>query len=138
LAVQACSQDGSGPTEEQYVPEPVSIELKINSYLISRKQNSGRFSGARLSVSDETQTWEITLFKKDGSDPDKIKLEGFEFYNKSVQNQGVFRSITIIEGEKVSGSDLFAYMPEFKKDTIQIDLCDKRTEGVRRRLILKI
>jgi hypothetical protein len=111
--------------------EPISF--KITSYLISRKQSAGLYAKAELSIDDETQSWEIILYKKNGSEPDIIRLEEFNI----VENNGVFKKVSIIEGGKTTGSDLFAYIPVFS-DKIQIDLCNVRTEGVRRRLILSL
>jgi hypothetical protein len=139
FCVSLFAQETAAPaSEESYAEsahEPVSIDLKIVSYLVSRKQNSARFASARLTVNDATQTWEVVLHKKDGSAPDRILMEESD---PTGANMYVFRKITIFEGDKTSGGDLFAYMPNTKDGRIQIDLCDKRTEGVRRRLILSI
>jgi hypothetical protein len=114
--------------------EPLSVPVKIVSYLISRKQTAAQYEKADLIIDDETQSWEIILYRKDGKDPEHIKLETFDDIG---QNNGVFRTITIREGSATSGSDLFAYMPVFSNGKIQVDLCNTRTEGVRRRLILE-
>jgi hypothetical protein len=114
--------------------EPLSISVKITSYLISRRQTAAQYEKADLIIDDETQSWEIVLYRKDNKDPEHIKLEKFEDIGR---NNGVFRTITIQEGSSTSGSNLFAYMPIFTDGKIQVDLCDTRTEGVRRRLILE-
>jgi hypothetical protein len=115
--------------------EPLSVPVKITSYLISRRQTAVQYEKADLVIDDETQSWEIILYRKDGKDPEHIKLEKFDDIG---HNTGVFRTITILEGGKTSGSNLFAYMPVFDNGKIQIDLCDTKTEGVRRRLILEM
>jgi hypothetical protein len=115
--------------------EPLSIPVKITSYLISRRQTAVQYEKADLIIDDETQSWEIVLYRKDGTDPEHIKLEKFESVGR---DNGVFRTIIIQEGSKTSGSDLFAYMPVFTDGKIQVDLCDTRTEGVRRRIILEL
>jgi hypothetical protein len=114
--------------------EPLSIPVTITSYLISRRQTAVQYEKAELIIDDETQSWEIVLYRKDGKDPEHIKLEKFEDIGR---DNGVFRTITIKEGSTTSGSNLFAYMPVFTDGKIQVDLCDTRTEGVRRRLILE-
>jgi hypothetical protein len=115
--------------------EPLSVPVKITSYLISRRQTAAQYEKADLIIDDETQSWEIVLYRKDGTDPEHIKLEKFEATGR---DNGVFRTITIQEGSTTSGSNLFAYMPVFTDGKIQVDLCDTRTEGVRRRLILEL
>jgi hypothetical protein len=115
--------------------EPLSVPVKIVSYLISRRQTAAQYERADLVIDDETQSWEIILYRKDGKNPEHIKLEKFDDIG---HDNGVFRSITIQEGATTSGSNLFAYMPVFDKGKIQVDLCDTRTEGVRRRLILEL
>ncbi|MDR1505735.1 MAG: hypothetical protein LBI67_01395 [Treponema sp.] len=117
------------------VAEPLSVPVKIASYLISRRQTAAQYEKADLVIDDETQSWEIVLYRKDGADNERIKLEKFEDIGN---NNGVFRTITIQENSKTSGSGLFAYMPVFNNGKIQVDLCDTRTEGVRRRLILEL
>jgi hypothetical protein len=114
--------------------EPLSVSVKITSYLISRRQTATQYEKADLIVDDETRSWEIVLYRKDGKDPEHIKLEKFE---DTGNDNGVFRTITIQEGSKTSGSNLFAYMPVFADGKIQVDLCDTKTEGVRRRIILE-
>jgi hypothetical protein len=111
-----------------------AIPFKVSSYLISRRQTSGQYVRAELLVNDETQSWEITLYRKDGAGPERIKLEKFDDIGG---NKGVFRTITIQDSSGASGSGLFAYMPVFEGSKIRIDLCDTRTEGVKRRLILE-
>jgi hypothetical protein len=113
--------------------EPLSVPVKITSYLISRKQTVAQYEKADLIIDDESQSWEIVLYRKDGADSERIKLEKFDD-----AGNGVFRTVIIEEGSKTSGSNLFAYMPVFDDGKIQIDLCDTRTEGVRRRLILEL
>jgi hypothetical protein len=115
--------------------EPLSVPVKIVSYLINRKQTAAQYEKADLIIDDETQSWEIILYKKDGTNPERIKLEKFDDLGN---NNGVFRTITIREGSTTFGSNLFAYMPVFADGKIQIDLCDTRTEGVKRRLILEL
>jgi hypothetical protein len=115
--------------------EPLSIPVKITSYLISRRQTAAQYEKADLIIDDETQSWEIILYRKDGTDSDHIKLQQFDDIGN---NNGVFRTITIQESSKTSGSNLFAYMPVFTDGKIQVDLCDVKTEGVRRRLILEL
>jgi hypothetical protein len=115
--------------------EPLSVPVKITSYLISRRQSAAQYEKADLIIDDETQSWEIVLYRKDGTDSERIKLEKFDDIGN---NNGVFRTITILEGGKTSGSNLFAYMPVFNDGKIQVDLCDAKTEGVRRRLILEL
>jgi hypothetical protein len=115
--------------------EPLSVPVKITSYLISRRQTAAQYEKADLIIDDETQSWEIVLYRKDGKDPEHIKLENFEDIGR---DNGVFRAITIQEGSTTSGSNLFAYMPVFTGGKIRVDLCDTRTEGVKRRLILEL
>jgi uncharacterized glyoxalase superfamily metalloenzyme YdcJ len=108
-----------------------AITLKVMSYLISKKQNAALYEKAELSTDDETQAWELVLYRKDGSASERIRLENFA----EVSGNGVFRKVSIQEGEKTSGQGMFGYVPVFDSK-IQIDLCDNRTEAVRRRLIL--
>jgi len=110
------------------------IMFKVSSYLIARKQTANQYTKAELIIDDETQSWEIILYRKDGSGPERIKLEKFDDIGR---NKGVFRTVTIREGSKTLGSDLFAYMPEFAGGKIQVDLCDTKKEITRRRLILE-
>jgi len=111
-----------------------AITFKISSYLIARKQTANQYTRAELIVDDETQSWVILLYRKDGAGPEQIKLEKFDDIGR---NKGVFRTVTIQEGSKTLGSDLFAYMPEFVDGKIQVDLCDTKKEITRRRLILE-
>lgn len=108
--------------------------FKVLSYQISRAQTANRYTKAELIIDDETRSWEIILYRKDNTNPERIKLEQSEEFNKSA---GVFRTVTIQETAGTSGSNLFAYIPAFVGNKIQIDFCDKRTEGVKRRLILE-
>jgi hypothetical protein len=112
-----------------------AISFKVFSYQISTRQTAGQYTKAELIVSDETQSWEIILHRKDGKKTEHIKLEQFDDINQ--KNHGVFRNVTIIEAAGTSGSNLFAYMPVFDGNKIRVDLCDKRTEGVKRRLIME-
>jgi len=111
-----------------------AITFKVSSYQISRRQTANQYTKAELIVDDETQSWEIVLYRKDGSDPERIKLEKFDDIGR---NTGVFRTVTIEEKSGTSGSNLFAYMPVFEGNKIRVDLCDTRTEGVKRRLIIE-
>jgi hypothetical protein len=110
------------------------IPFKVSSYLIGKKQTANLYTRAELIINDETQSWEIILYRKDNKDPDNIRLEKFDDIGK---NLGVFRTITIKEGSSTLGGGLFAYMPVFEGAKIQVDLCDTRTEFVKRRLILE-
>jgi uncharacterized protein YxeA len=110
------------------------IAFKVFSYQISVRQTAGQYVKAELAINDETQTWEITLYRKDGKKNEVIKLEEFDDISR---NHGVFRTVTITEAAGTSGSNLFAYMPVFEGNRIRVDLCDKRTEGVKRRLIME-
>jgi hypothetical protein len=111
-----------------------AILFKVSSYQISRRQTASQYTKAELFVNDETQSWEIVLYRKDGAGPERIKLEKFDDVG---HNNGVFRAIIIQDNSGTSGSGLFAYMPVFEGSKIRVDLCDARTEGVRRRLILE-
>ena len=110
------------------------IPFKVFSYQISTRQTASQYTKAELLISDETQSWEIILYRKDGKKEEHIKLEQFDDIGR---NNGVFRTVTITEAAGVSGSNLFAYMPVFEGSRIRVDLCDKRTEGVKRRLIME-
>ncbi|MDR2662179.1 MAG: hypothetical protein LBC31_04200 [Treponema sp.] len=114
--------------------DPLSVPVKITSYLISRKQTAAQYEKADLIIDDETQSWEIVLHRKDGKGPERIKLEKFDDIG---HNNGVFRTVTIRDSSGATGSGLFAYMPVFEGSKIRVDLCDTRTENVRRRLILE-
>ncbi|MDR2210838.1 MAG: hypothetical protein LBO65_05135 [Spirochaetaceae bacterium] len=109
------------------------IVFKVASYQISRRQTANQYTKAELLVDDENQTWEIVLYRKDGAEPEHIKLENFTFLG----GHGVFRTVIIREASGTSGSNLFAYMPAYEGNKIRIDLCDIRTEGARRRLIIE-
>ncbi|GHV84825.1 hypothetical protein AGMMS50230_04330 [Spirochaetia bacterium] len=111
-----------------------AITFKVASYQISRRQAAPQYTKAELVVNDNDQSWEIILYRKDGAVPERIKLEKFDDIG---HNLGVFRTITIQEAAGTSGSNLFAYMPVFDGNKIRVDLCDTRTEGVKRRLIIE-
>jgi len=110
------------------------IPFKVSSYLIGKKQTANLYTRAELVVDDETQSWEIFLYRKDNNNPEHIKLETFDDIGN---NNGVFRTVTIKEGPGTSGKNLFAYMPVFEGSKIRVDICDTRTEAVKRRLILE-
>ena len=112
----------------------MAIPFKVFSYQISTRQTAAQYTKAELVISDEERSWEITLHRKDGKNAERIKLEQFDDIGR---NNGVFRTVTITEAAGVSGSNLFAYMPVFEGNKIRVDLCDKRTEGVKRRLIME-
>ncbi|MDR2552715.1 MAG: hypothetical protein LBD31_06075 [Treponema sp.] len=112
--------------------QPAPIQFRVSSYLVSGKQTSSQYARAELVVNDETQSWEITLYRKSGA-AERIKLESFDDLGKN----GVFRSIIIQETAGTSGGGLFAYMPAFEGNKIRVDLCDTKTERVRRRLIIE-
>ena len=117
------------------------IPFKVFSYQISTRQTANQYSKAELIITEtiETQSnpinWEIILHRKDGKNSEHIKLEQLDDINQ--KNHGVFRNVTIIEAAGTSGSNLFAYIPAFEGNRIRVDLCDKRTEGVKRRLIME-
>jgi len=111
-----------------------SIPFKVFSYQISTRQTASQYTKADLVIDDETMSWEIVLHRKDGKASETIKLEQFDDIGR---NNGVFRTVTIIEAAGKSGSNLFAYMPVFEGNRIRVDLCDKRTEGTKRRLIME-
>ena len=110
------------------------IPFKVASYQISTRQTANLYTRAELVVNDQNMTWEITLHRRDGAS-ERIFLESYDSIGRGI---GVFRKVTITEATGVSGSNLFAYMPHFEGNRIRVDLCDKRTEGVRRRLIMEI
>ena len=114
--------------------QPDAIPFKVFSYQISTRQTATQYTKAELIINDETQSWEIVLYRKDGKNTERIKLETFDDIG---HNNGVFRTVTIMEAAGTSGSNLFAYMPVFEGNRIRVDLCDKRTEGVKRRLIME-
>ncbi|MDR2073172.1 MAG: hypothetical protein LBP60_07045 [Spirochaetaceae bacterium] len=109
------------------------IVFKVSSYQISRRQTANQYARAELLIDDENLSWEIILYRKDDTGPEHIKLEQLDFLG----NNGVFRTVTIQEASGTSGSNLFAYMPVYEGNKIRIDLCDIRTEAVRRRLIIE-
>ncbi|MDR2313296.1 MAG: hypothetical protein LBE02_02055 [Spirochaetaceae bacterium] len=111
-------------------PEP--IVFKVSSYQISRRQTANLYARAELFINDEELTWEIILYRKDNTGPEHIKLEQFDLPG----NNGIFRTVTIQETSGTSGSNLFAYLL-YEGNKIRIDLCDVRTERVRRRLIIE-
>ena len=110
-----------------------AIPFRVNSYQISRRQTASLYSRAELIVNDADQSWEIVLHRREGN-PERIRLENYDNIGRGI---GVFRTVTITEATGITGSDLFAHMPHFEGTRIRVDLCDKRTEGVRRRLILE-
>ena len=110
------------------------IPFKVFSYQISTRQTASQYSKAELIIDDETQSWEIILYRKDGKNSERIKLEEFDDIGRG---KGVFRTVTITEGSGTLGSNLFAHMPLFEGNRIRVDFCDKRTEGVKRRLIIE-
>ena len=110
------------------------IPFKVFSYQISTRQTANQYTKADLLIDDETMSWEIVLHRKDGKASESIKLEQ---YDDIGHNNGVFRTVTIKEAAGVSGSNLFAYMPVFEGNRIRVDLCDKKTEGTKRRLIME-
>ena len=112
-----------------------AIAFKVFSYQISTRQTASQYARAELIINDENQSWEIILYRKDGKNSEHIKLEQFNEINS--KNHGVFKTVTIMEAAGTSGSNLFAYMPVFEGNRIRVDLCDKRTEGVKRRLIME-
>jgi len=110
------------------------IAFRVASYQISSRQTASQYLNAELIINDENMTWEIILHRRQGA-PERILLSGYDNIGRGI---GVFRTVTITEAAGVSGSNLFAYMPHFEGNRIRVDLCDKRTEGVRRRLIMEI
>ena len=114
--------------------QAVPIGFRISSYQISTRQTASQYTRAELLINDEDQSWEIILHRREGN-PERIKLENYDDIGRGL---GVFRKVTITEASGTSGSNLFAYMPAFEGNRIRVDLCDKRTEGVRRRLIMEI
>jgi hypothetical protein len=110
-----------------------AIPVKITSYLIGRKETAGQYERGELNIDNETQSWEIILYKKTGGAEEKILLANSNNFNNG---SGVFRSITITENNKSTGSNLFAYIPVFEGGKIQIDFCDNKTERTKRRLVI--
>ena len=113
--------------------QTAGIPFKVESYQISTRQTARFYSKAELIINDEAQTWEIILHRVEGN-IERIKLEQFDDIGRNI---GVFRTVIIQEAAGTSGSNLFAYMPVFEGNKIRVDLCDKRTEGTRRRLIME-
>ncbi|MCL1814199.1 MAG: hypothetical protein FWG27_00030 [Treponema sp.] len=111
-----------------------TIPFKITSYQISRRQLANQYSRAEVIVDYEAMTWEIILYRKDGGNPERIKLEKFDDIGR---NNVVFRAVTIVEAAGTSGSNLFAYLPKNDDNVQRVDLCDNRTEGVKRRLVME-
>lgn len=111
-----------------------SIAFNVFSYQISTRQTANQYTKAELIINDETMSWDIVLHRKDGKESEHILLEQFDDIGR---NNGVFRAVTIKEAAGISGSNLFAYMPVFEGNKIRVDLCDKRTEGTKRRLIME-
>jgi hypothetical protein len=110
-----------------------TLTFKVSSYLISRKETANLYVRAELIIDDEAQSWEIILHRKDGANPETIKLGKF---NDIGHNNMVFYTVTIREGSGTSGSSFYAFIPPFEGSKIRVDFCDTKTEGVRRRLIL--
>ena len=114
------------------------ITFKVSSYQIGGRQTAGQYSKAELIVEGDSESlqysWEIILYRKDGAGPERIKLERLDDIGRNI---GVFRTVTIRERSGTSGSTLFAYIPVYEGNKIRVDLCDTRTEGVKRRLIIE-
>ncbi|MDR2701400.1 MAG: hypothetical protein LBB72_03105 [Spirochaetaceae bacterium] len=111
-----------------------TITFKVSSYLINRKETAQLYVRAELTIDDETQSWEIILHRKDGTNPERIKLEKPSDISR---NNMVFRTVAIQEGAGPSGANLYAFVPPFQGSKIRVDICDAKTEGVKRRLILE-
>jgi len=111
-----------------------AITFKVSSYQISRKETAPLYVKAELLVNDEAQSWEIVLYRKDGANPERIKLEK---YSDIGRDNMVFRTVTVQEGSGTSGANLYAFVPPFEGSKIRLDICDAKTEGVKRRLILE-
>jgi len=111
-----------------------AIIFKVSSYQINKKETAPSYVRAELIISDETQSWEITLHRKDGANPERIRMDKPSDIGN---NKMVFRTITIQEASGNSGPNLYAYIPPFEGSKIRIDICDTKTEGVKRRLILE-
>jgi hypothetical protein len=126
---------GNSSGTEPAISAPAPIPVKVGSYQVSGKQTASLYEKAELVINDTAMSWEIVLYRKNGNS-ERIKMEKFDDIGR---NLAVFRAITIQEGGKPAypAISLFAYMPVFSGGKIQIDLCDTRTEGVRRRLILE-
>jgi hypothetical protein len=111
-----------------------AITFKVSSYLISRKETAQLYVRAELLVDDAAQSWEIILYRKDGANPERIKLGKSSDIGR---NNMVFRTVAVQEGSGTSGSNLYAFVPPFDGSKIRVDICDAKTEGVKRRLILE-
>jgi len=111
-----------------------AITFKISSYLIDRKETAHLYVRAELTIDDETQSWEIILYRKDAANPERIKLGK---YSDIGQDNMVFRTVTIQEGSSTPGANLYAFVPPFEGSKIRVDFRDTKTEGVKRRLILE-
>jgi len=111
-----------------------TITFKVSSYQINRKETAPLYVRAELIIDDETQSWKITLHRKDGATPEQLKLEKSSDIGN---NRMVFRTVSIQEGSGTSGANLYAYVPPFEGNKIRVDICDAKTEGVKRRLILE-
>jgi hypothetical protein len=113
-----------------------AFPIKVVSYLIGRKETAAQYDRGELQINDETQSWEIVLYKKTGANrEEKIVLKTFSELGGGI---AVFRNITITEAGKNTGSDLFAYIPNFDPAKLQIDLCDNKTERTKRRLVISV
>ena len=132
------------------------IPFKVFSYQISTRQTASQYTKAELIITpvetlveespgspgnpklppryERGYIWEIILHRKDGKPSEIIKLEEHKEFGDT---HGVFNQVTITEAAGVSGSNLFAYVPTFEGNRIRVDLCDKRTEGTKRRLIME-
>jgi len=111
-----------------------AITFKVSSYQINRKETASSYVRAELIISDETQSWVISLHRKDGANPEQIKLEKPSDIGN---NRMVFRTVSIKESSGTSGADLYAFVPPFEGSKIRMDICDTKTENVKRRLILE-
>jgi len=111
-----------------------AITFKMSSYQISRKETAPLYVRAELIINDETQSWEIILHRKDNANPERIKLEKSSDIGN---NKMVFRTVNIQEGSGTSGANLYAFVPPFEGGKIRVDICDTKTENVKRRLILE-
>jgi len=111
-----------------------AITFKVSSYQINRKETAALYVKAELIINDETQSWEITLHRKDGANQEQIKLEKPSDIGN---NRMVFRTVSIKEGSGISGADLYVFVPPFEGSKIRMDICDTKTESVKRRLILE-
>lgn len=110
-----------------------AVSLKVTAYDVDRRPTANQYEKAELSINDETQSWEIVLYRKDQGAPERIVLEDF----KEVSGNGVFHKVSISEKGQKSGAGLFGYIPVFKGE-IQIQLCNTHNERIRRKLVLGI